>query len=90
MDVPFNSWEEPGVERPNHADIQRVARRLGNAELRRTERLLVGKRLDPEPPPSRNSLRTLLIIILIPAFLLFAYYGLKILLLLIIAMENIL
>jgi hypothetical protein len=91
MDVPFNSWEEPEeprVERPNHADIQRVARRLADTELRRREGLLAGKRPDREPAPSRNWVKTLLIIILIPVFLLFAYYGLKILLLLIVAMEN--
>ena len=91
MDVPHNLWEEteePSAERPNHADIQRIARRLGNAELRRTERLLAGNRPDPEPSPSGNSVKPLLIIILIPVFLLFAYYGFKILLLLIIAMEN--
>jgi hypothetical protein len=86
MEVPYNT-EEPRVETQHHRDIQRITKRLRNAESRNV-RLLAGtsERPDAHHFSLPNSLKTVLKIILFPVL---AYCGFKILLLLIIAVDNI-
>ena len=86
MEVPFNPTEEPRTQR-NHTDIQEIARRLRDSN---SHRIIESpgrptQRAESSPTSLLNLVKRALKIIL---FLIGFYYGLKIILLLIIAMEN--
>jgi hypothetical protein len=85
MDVPYNT-DEPVIQR-NPREIRELARRLRDSGADRIVRPRRG--LAETPKKSfRPWVKKVICALSIPVFLIMAYYGFKILLLVLIALEN--
>lgn len=85
MEVPYNT-DEPRTER-NQREIREVARRLRDSG---SDRIIKPPRRLAETPQKAFSpwVKKVIYALLIPVCLVVAYYGFKILLLVLIALEN--